>query len=80
MRALQRHLASSLLEGSEVYHVLDTTLIPVVVRVRACRKGLFAGQASFGRCVSKTECVYGIKVALSVTLRGVITAFSLAPC
>lgn len=43
MRALQRHLAETLSESSEVYHVLDTTLIPAIVRVRACRKGLFAG-------------------------------------
>ena len=62
-----------------VYHVLDTTLIPVIVRVRACRHGLFAGQASFGRCRSKTEWVYGFKVALAVTPTGVITAFGLAP-
>jgi hypothetical protein len=32
-----------------------------VIRIRACRKGLFAGQAAFGRCVSKTEWVYGFK-------------------
>jgi hypothetical protein len=47
--------------------VLDTTLIPAIVRARASGKGLFAGQATFGRCVSKTEWVYGFKVALSVT-------------
>ena len=29
-------------------YVLDTTLIPAVVRVRACRNGVFAGQAAFG--------------------------------
>jgi hypothetical protein len=40
--------------------------------------GLFAGQASFGRCVSKTEWVYGFKVALSVSPEGVVTAFGLA--
>jgi hypothetical protein len=57
---------------------LDTTLIPAIVRVRASRKGLFAGQATFGRCVSKTEWVYGFKVALSVTPEGVIAAFGLA--
>jgi len=49
------------------------------VRVRACRMGLFAGQASFGRSVSKTEWVYGFKVALSVTPEGVVTSFGLAP-
>jgi hypothetical protein len=79
LRALHAALAA-LLEGPHgAYHVLDTTLIPAVVRVRACRQGLFAGQASFGRCVSKTEWVYGFKVALSVTPAGIITAFGLAP-
>jgi hypothetical protein len=78
LRALQRDLARTLTDGSEVYHVLDTTLIPAIVRVRASRKGLFAGQATFGRCVSKTEWVYGFKVALSVTPEGVIAAFGLA--
>jgi hypothetical protein len=58
--------------------VLDTTLIPAIVRVRACRTGQFAGQAAFGRCVSKTEWVYGFKVALSVSPQGVIMAFGLA--
>ena len=49
------------------------------MRVRACRKGLFAVQAAFGRSVSKTEWVYGFKVALSVSPEGVVTAFGLAP-
>jgi Transposase DDE domain len=40
---------------------------------------LFAGQASFGRSVSKTEWVYGFKVALSVSPEGVVTAFGLTP-
>jgi hypothetical protein len=79
LKAFQQDLAAMLADGSEVYHVLDTTLIPAVVRVRACRKGLFAGQATFGRSVSKTEWVYGFKVALSVSPEGVITSFGLAP-
>lgn len=78
LKALQRDLALTLADASEVYHVLDTTLIPAMVRVRACRKDLFVGQAAFGRCVSKTEWVYGFKVALSVTPLGVVTAFGLA--
>ncbi len=72
-------MAARLVEPSAVYHLLDTTLIPAVVRARACHKGLFAGQAAFGRCVSKTEWVYGFKVAPSVTPRGVVTALRLAP-
>jgi hypothetical protein len=78
MRSLQLHLVGALTEESGVYHVLDTTLIPAVVRVRACRKGLFCGQATFGRCVSKTEWIYGFKVGLAITPKGVITAFALA--
>ncbi|MGH3668912.1 MAG: IS982 family transposase [Acidimicrobiia bacterium] len=79
IRLLQSHLATEeLADGSEVYHILDTTLIPAVVRVRACRKGLFAGEATFGRCASKTEWVYGFKVGLSISPAGVIIAFGLA--
>ena len=78
LRHFQRGVARTLRGASEVYHVLDTTLIPAIVRVRASRKGLFAGQASFGRSASKTEWVYGFKVALSVSPEGVICAFGLA--
>ena len=77
LRALQRHLSASLADGTEVYRVLDTTLVPAIVRVRAHRKVLFAGQAAFCRNVSKTEGVYGFKVALSVSPEGVVTAFGL---
>lgn len=59
--------------------MMDTTLVPVIVRVRACCKGLFAGQASVGRCRSKTEWAYGFKVALVVDPDGVVTGFGLAP-
>src|SRR5215207_9673997 len=50
-----------------------------IVRVRASRKGLFAGQATFGRSASKTEWVYGFKAALVVDPQGVVSAFGLAP-
>jgi hypothetical protein len=79
LRALQRDFAEELAEPSAVYRVMDTTLIPAIVRVRASRKGLFAGQASFGRSASKTEWVYGFKVALVVDPGGVVTTFGLAP-
>jgi hypothetical protein len=79
LRALHTALAAPLVPAADLYHVLDTTLIPAIVRVRACRHGLFAGPASFGRCASKTEWVYGFKVALAVTPTGVSTAFGLAP-
>jgi hypothetical protein len=51
---LQRYMVSTLADGSEDYRVLVTTLIPVIVRVRACRMGPFAGQAAFGRSISKS--------------------------
>jgi hypothetical protein len=79
LRALQRAFARELAEPSAVYRVLDTTLVAAMVRVRACRKGLFAGQATFGRSASKTEWVYGFKVALVVDSKGVVSAFGLAP-
>ena len=79
LRAFQRDLARTLAKSSAVYRVMDTTLIPAIVRVRACRKGSFAGQASFGRNVSKTEWVYGFKVALVVDPDGIVSAFGLAP-
>ncbi len=78
LRALQGAFAEELSEPSDVYRVLDTTLIPAIVRVRASRRGLFCGQASFGRSASKTEWVYGFKVALVVGPEGLITAFGLA--
>lgn len=78
LRALQAALAARLGAGGP-YHVLDTTLLPAVHRVRACRRGLFVGQATFGYCRSKTDWVYGFKVALAVTPAGVVTAFGLAP-
>jgi hypothetical protein len=55
LRALQGELAATLSEPSEAYRVMDTTLIPAIVRARARRGGLFVGQASFGRCRSKSE-------------------------
>ena len=79
VRALQRAFAGQIAEPSAVYRVLDTTLVPAIVRVRASRRGVFCGQASFGRSASKTEWVYGFKVALVVDPDGVITAFGLAP-
>jgi hypothetical protein len=79
LRALQRALAKDLTDPSAVYRVLDTTLVPAIVRVRASRRRLFCGQATFGRSASKTEWVYGFKAALVVDPRGVITAFGLAP-
>jgi hypothetical protein len=78
LRALQRAFARELAEPSALYRVVDTTLVPAMVRVRASRKGLFCGQASFGRSASKTEWVYGFKVALVVDPQGVVSAFGLA--
>jgi hypothetical protein len=54
LRVLQRTFAGEIAEPTAVYRVLDTTLIPAIVRARASRKGLFCGQATFGRSASKT--------------------------
>jgi len=79
LRALQSAFGGELTDPSAVYRVLDTTLVPAIVRVRASRKRLFCGQATFGRSASKTEWIYGFKVALVVDPEGVVTAFFLAP-
>ena len=79
IRALQWALCQELADPSAAYRVLDTTLIPAIVRVRASRKRLFAGQATFGRSASKTEWVYGFKVTLVVDPKGVVTTFGIAP-
>jgi hypothetical protein len=42
LRSLQRAFAQELAEPSALYPVLETTLIPAIVRVRASRKGLFS--------------------------------------
>jgi hypothetical protein len=54
LRALQRAFATDLADPSAVYRVMDTTLVPAIVRVRASRKGLFCGQDTFGRSTSTT--------------------------
>jgi hypothetical protein len=49
LRHFQRALARTLCAASEIYHVLDTTLIPAMVRVRAWRKsGSLAGKPPSG--------------------------------
>jgi len=79
LRELQRDFAEDLAQPSAVYRVMDTTLVPAMVRVKASRNGLFLGQASFGRSASKTEWVYRFKAALVVDPNGVVSAFGLAP-
>jgi hypothetical protein len=55
LRALQRDFAGQIAEPSALYRVLDTTLVPAIVRVRTSGNGLFfCAQASFGRSASKT--------------------------
>ncbi len=78
MGSPQFHLARTLADPCAVYHVLDATPVPAAVVVRACRRGLFAGQATFGRRASKTEWVYGLKVGPAITPKGVVPAFTLA--
>ena len=74
---MQGTLAGYIADPAGVYRVMDTTLVSAIVRVRASRKGLFCGQATFGRSASKIEWVYGFKVALVVDPWGVVTAFGL---
>jgi hypothetical protein len=79
LRALQAHLAAGVAGGREAYRVVDTGLVPAPRRVRAGRRGLFAGQAAFGWSASHTDWVHGCKRGLTVSPPGVVTAFGLAP-
>ena len=72
LRDFQRALARTLCGVSEVYHVLDTTLIPAIVRVRASRKGLFAGlpqSAEVGRYHSLIAKEDTLPAELEITAR-----------
>ena len=42
LRLLQRDFAEDLAQPSAVYRVMDTTLVPAMVRVKASRKGHFS--------------------------------------
>ena len=75
LRALQHDLAAMLADRLRGLPIDGHDPAPAMVRVRACRKGLFAGQATFGRSVSKTECVFSFKMGLTVSPKGVITSF-----
>jgi hypothetical protein len=44
LRELQLAFAEDLAQPSAVYRVMDTTLVPAMVRARAFRKGLFCGR------------------------------------
>ena len=79
MRSLQHGLIQTLAERQAVHRVLDLTSIWLIVRVRGCRKELFAGQATFGRRRCRSEWVYDSTVALLVSTEEVIIAFGLAP-
>jgi hypothetical protein len=78
LRDFQRAVARTLCDVSEVYHVLDTTLIPAMVRVRASRKAVCrAGHLRQERLQDRVG-LRVLKVALSVSPEGVICAFGLA--
>ena len=80
LRDFQRALARTLCGASEIYHVLDTTLIPAMVRVRASRKsGSLPGKPPSGGAPPRPKVgLRVLKVALSVSPEGVICAFGLA--
>jgi hypothetical protein len=78
LRDFQRAVARTLCDVSEVYHVLDTTLIPAMVRVRASRKAVCrAGHLRQERLQDRVG-LRVLKVALSVSPEGVICTFGLA--
>lgn len=78
LKRLQRALARQLTRTNVVFRLIDTTLIPAKERVRAPKRGWLDGEASFGRCASKTTWVYGFKLGIIADPDGVITSFGVA--
>jgi hypothetical protein len=74
---LQRAFAEDLTKPSALYRVMDTTLVPAIVRAKVACPAKSPLREALRRSASKTEWVYGFKVGLTVSPQGVITAFGL---
>src|SRR5262249_36901538 len=74
---MQRALAEQLGALLDDTHVVDGLPMPVCHFKRAPRSTVFRGQAGYGYCAAKEETFYGFRGHLLISLRGIITAFTL---
>lgn len=76
---LQQRLARRLEAFDDDTHLVDGIPIPVCRFARAGFSKVFRGQAAYGHCEAKKETFYGFRGHLLISLRGVVTAFTLTP-
>ena len=76
---LQQRLAEKMDGLTDSVHLIDGLPIPLCHYQRAKNCRLFAGSANFGYCATKDEKYYGFKGHLAISLKGVITGFTLTP-
>jgi Transposase DDE domain len=80
LAAIQRTVAGRLGADLERERLLDTKPVAVMVLKRHDDRGLtFDGQAAVGWCQTKRQWYYGFKLALALTLDGVIARYDLVP-
>lgn len=74
---LQRQLAEKLGAFNDPVHLVDGIPMPVCRFARANFSHVFRGEAAFGYCAAKREIYYGFHGHLLISLRGVVTSFTL---
>ena len=79
LRALQRDLARDRWPMSRRPTCGRYHPDPGVIRVQACRKGLFAGQAAFGHDEAARQTFYGFRCHVRLAWPGVIVEVGVAP-
>lgn len=76
---LQQHLATELGAFDDEVHLIDGLPMRLCCLTYAGRCRSFQGIAAFGYCAAKDESFYGFRGHLSISLRGVITEFTITP-
>ena len=75
---LKRRLLDALTRAEDTFiQLIDSMPLHVCEFVRARRCRLFRGQASYGKWFGQT--IYGFKLHLKLTVRGLVRAFALTP-
>lgn len=78
-QTIQKELAKQLGAESDFLHLADGFPMPVCHFKRANFSQVFAGEATYGYCASKSETYYGFKGNLLINSEGIITAVTVTP-
>lgn len=76
---LQQQIAAELGAFEDAVHLIDSLPMRLCCLTHAGRCQSFQGVAAFGHCAAKEESFYGFRGHLSISLRGVITEFTVTP-